>query len=119
MIYGYARVSTKGQARDGNSLEAQTSILTEAGAEKIYYDSYTGTTTDRPEFDKLKDILAPRDKLLITKLDRFARTVAQGSSLIESLIEKRRDRSCSQYWYHGQHSYRETHTKHHAQFCRV
>ena len=88
MIYGYARVSTKGQARDGNSLEAQTSILTEAGAEKIYYDSYTGTTTDRPEFDKLKDILAPRDKLLITKLDRFARTVAQGSSLIESLIEK-------------------------------
>ena len=88
MIYGYARVSTKGQARDGNSLEAQTSILTEAGAEKIYYDSYTGTTTDRPEFDKLKDILAPGDKLLITKLDRFARTVAQGSSLIESLIEK-------------------------------
>lgn len=88
MIYGYARVSTRGQARDGNSLEAQTSILTEAGAEKIYYDSYTGTTTDRPEFDKLKDILAPGDKLLITKLDRFARTVAQGSSLIESLIEK-------------------------------
>lgn len=88
MIYGYARVSTKGQARDGNSLEGQTNSLTEAGAEKIYYDSYTGTTTDRPEFDKLKDILAPRDKLLITKLDRFARTVAQGSSLIESLIEK-------------------------------
>lgn len=88
MIYGYARVSTKGQARDGNSLDAQTAILTEAGAEKIYYDSYTGTTTDRPEFDKLKDILAPGDKLLITKLDRFARTVAQGSSLIESLIEK-------------------------------
>lgn len=88
MIYGYARVSTKGQARDGNSLDAQTAILTEAGAEKIYYDSYTGTTTDRQEFDKLKDILAPGDKLLITKLDRFARTVAQGSSLIESLIEK-------------------------------
>lgn len=88
MIYGYARVSTKGQARDGNSLEAQTSALTEAGAEKIYYDSYTGTTTDRPEFDKLKDILSPGDKLLITKLDRFARTVAQGSLLIESLIEK-------------------------------
>ncbi len=88
MIYGYARVSTKGQARDGNSLEAQTTLLAEAGAEKIYYDSYTGTTTDRPEFDKLKDTLVPGDKLLVTKLDRFARTVAQGSLLIESLIEK-------------------------------
>lgn len=88
MIYGYARVSTKGQARDGNSLEAQTTLLTEAGAEKIYYDSYTGTTTDRPEFDKLKDTLVPGDKLLVTKMDRFARTVAQGSLLIESLIEK-------------------------------
>ena len=79
MIYGYARVSTKGQARDGNSLEAQTSTLTEAGAEKIYYDSYTGTTTDRPEFDKLTDILVPGGKLLIQKLDRFALTVYQGS----------------------------------------
>lgn len=88
MIYGYARVSTKGQARDGNSLETQTTLLTEAGAEKIYYDSYTGATTDRPEFDKLKDTLVPGDKLLITKLDRFARTVSQGSLLIESLIEK-------------------------------
>ena len=88
MIYGYARVSTKGQARDGNSLEAQTATLTEAGAEKIYCDSYTGTTTERPEFDKLKNILVHGDKLLVTKLDRFARTVAQGSSLIESLIEK-------------------------------
>ena len=88
MVYGYARVSTKGQARDGNSLEAQTYALTEAGAEKIYYDSYTGTTTDRPEFDKLKEILIMGDKLLITKLDRFARSVAQGSSLIESLIEQ-------------------------------
>lgn len=88
MIYGYARVSTKGQARDGNSLEAQTHALTESGAEKIYYDSYSGATTDRPEFDKLKDTLVPGDKLLVTKLDRFARTVAQGSLLIESLIEK-------------------------------
>ena len=43
MIYGYARVSTKGQARDGNSLEAQTAALREAGAEEIYYDSFTGS----------------------------------------------------------------------------
>ena len=41
MIYGYARVSTKGQARDGNSLDRQAAILKEAGATKIYYDSFT------------------------------------------------------------------------------
>ena len=38
MIIGYARVSTRGQARDGNSLEYQEEQLRSAGAEKIYYD---------------------------------------------------------------------------------
>ena len=36
MIYGYGRVSTKGQAKDGNSLEAQERLLKEHGAEVIY-----------------------------------------------------------------------------------
>ena len=39
MIYGYGRVSTKGQAKDGNSLEAQERLLKEHGAEEIYMDS--------------------------------------------------------------------------------
>lgn len=86
MIYGYARVSTKGQARDGNSLEGQTNSLTEAGAVKIYYDSFTGTKIDRPEFDKLKAKLLPGDTLIVTKLDRFARSASQGSQMIEALI---------------------------------
>ena len=43
MIYGYARVSTKGQARDGNSLEAQEDALRAAGAAQIYSDAFTGT----------------------------------------------------------------------------
>ena len=86
MIYGYARVSTKGQARDGNSLEGQTNSLTEAGAVKIYYDSFTGTKIDRPEFDKLKAKLRPGDTLIVTKLDRFARSASQGSQMIEALI---------------------------------
>ena len=42
MIYGYARVSTKGQAKDGNSLEGQSILLKEAGVNKIFYDSFTG-----------------------------------------------------------------------------
>lgn len=88
MIYGYARVSTKGQARDGNSLESQTNALKEAGATKIYSDSFTGTKIDRPEFDKLKTNLSPGDTLIATKLDRFARSASQGSQMIESLISQ-------------------------------
>lgn len=88
MIYGYARVSTKGQARDGNSLEAQTKALNEAGVEMIFSDSFTGTKIDRPEFDKLKNRLSCGDKLIVTKLDRFARSASQGSELIESLISQ-------------------------------
>lgn len=88
MIYGYARVSTKGQAKDGNSLGAQESALISAGAQKIFADSFTGKSIDRPEFDKLKAILEPGDKVIVTKLDRFARSAAQGGQLIEGLIDK-------------------------------
>lgn len=88
MIYGYARVSTKGQARDGNSLEAQTQLLKEAGAKQIFYDSFTGTKIQRPEFDKLTSQLISGDTLVVTKLDRFARSASQGSQMIEALIDR-------------------------------
>lgn len=88
MIYGYARVSTKGQAKDGNSLEAQEKALKESGASEIYVDAFTGTKTDRPEFDKLMDKIQKGDTLIVTKLDRFARSMTQGSGLVSDLIEK-------------------------------
>lgn len=55
MIYGYARVSTKGQAKDGNSLEVQEVELRKAGATEILSDSFTGTKMKRPEFERLMD----------------------------------------------------------------
>ena len=88
MIYGYARVSTKGQAKDGNSLEAQEKALKEAGATRIYTDAFTGTKTDRPEFDKLIAEIKEGDTLVVTKLDRFARSMSQGSELVSSLINR-------------------------------
>lgn len=88
MIYGYARVSTKGQAKDGNSLESQVMQLRENGAEEIFTDSFTGTKMDRPELDKLLNKLHEGDTLIITKLDRFARSVSQASNLITKLIDK-------------------------------
>ena len=87
MVYGYARVSTKGQAREGNSLETQTDLLKAAGAEKIYTDSFTGTKMDRPEFSKLMKCLQAGDTLIVSKLDRFARSVGQASDLITELID--------------------------------
>ncbi len=88
MIYGYTRVSTKGQAKDGNSLEAQEAALREAGAEFIYSDAFTGTKAHRPELDKLMEAIQPGDKLVVTKLDRVARSAVQGIELIQSLLDK-------------------------------
>ena len=88
MIYGYARVSTKGQARDGNSLEEQVCKLKEAGATKIFSESFTGTKKDRPELGKLLDLLQPGDTVIVTKLDRLARSIKFGSDIIEELANK-------------------------------
>lgn len=88
MIYGYARVSTRGQATDGNSLEAQEKELRKAGVEIIYQDIYTGTHNDRPELNKLIEKLKPGDKVVVTKLDRIARSVNHGMELIDVLLDK-------------------------------
>ena len=88
MIFGYARVSTNSQARDGNSLESQINALRNAGAEKIFSDVFSGTKNNRPELDKLLKIIQTGDTLIITKLDRIARSVMHGIQLIESLNKK-------------------------------
>ena len=88
MIYGYARVSTKGQAKDGNSLSDQQEKLKAAGATKIYVDSFTGTKLDRPEFDKLKQAIGNGDTLVVTKLDRIARSANQGSELVQEMLSR-------------------------------
>lgn len=88
MIYGYARVSTKGQAKDGNSLESQIELLKDNGAVEIYSDSFTGTKSDRPEFLKLLQKLESGDTLIVTKLDRFARSMSQGSELVNELLNR-------------------------------
>lgn len=100
MIFGYARVSTTGQAKDGNGLEAQEKALKEAGAAIIYKDSFTGKSMDRPQFEEMNQVLTERaekrltgeitenDVLVVTKLDRIARTAVQGSAYIDKLLDK-------------------------------
>ena len=88
MIYGYARVSTVGQAAYGNSLAGQEEQLRSAGCEEIYHDSFTGTKMDRPEFTALLAKLADGDRLVVTKLDRFARTASGGIETIRELLAR-------------------------------
>lgn len=85
MKYGYARVSTRGQATHGNSLEEQVSRLKEEGCETIVEEQYTGTTTNRPKFSKMIDELKQGDTIVVTKLDRFARSAAEGSNVVKEL----------------------------------
>lgn len=82
-VYGYARVSTIGQ-----DLEAQIQALEKEGATKIYQEKFTGTKTDRPQLNELLEVLQEGDTLMVTKLDRIARSASQGSDLVKGLIEK-------------------------------
>lgn len=87
IVYGYARVSTKAQTKDSNSLEAQEQELRSAGAHEVIFDAYTGTVTDRPELDALLARVQKGDTLMVTKLDRIARSLTQGVELIDGLIK--------------------------------
>lgn len=88
MIYGYARVSTATQGRDGNSLEDQRAALIKYGCEKIIEESYSGKTMDRPKFSALLKQLKENDTLVVCKLDRFARTTVQGIQTIKDLFDR-------------------------------
>jgi DNA invertase Pin-like site-specific DNA recombinase len=69
VIYGYARVST-----DGQSVEAQIAALTAAGAEKISREVASGAKTDRVQLRRVLDQLDTGDVLMVTRLDRLARS---------------------------------------------
>lgn len=83
MKHGYARVSTTDQ-----KLENQIDLLKSAGADKIFREKYTGTTTQRPEFQKLLNELEANDTLIVTKLDRFARNTTEALELIQKLFKQ-------------------------------
>lgn len=87
MKYGYIRVSTRGQASEGNGLEAQREALKAAGAEVLFEDVMTGRVVDRPAFDEMLEKVQSSDEIMVTKLDRFARSVAQASELIGKLLD--------------------------------
>ena len=88
MIFGYARVSTATQGRDGNSLEDQVTALEKYGKQKIIKEPLTGKTMDRPQFLRLLETLQEGDTLVVCKLDRFARTAIEGVQTVRELFER-------------------------------
>ena len=71
MIYGYARVSTATQGRDGNSLEEQTAALEKYGCQEIITEAFSGKTMERPKFQSLLERLEEGDTLVVCKLSEF------------------------------------------------
>ncbi|MDM0789929.1 recombinase family protein [Clostridium perfringens] len=88
MIIGYCRVSSKGQI-DNNSLEQQErEIIEKYNNVEIYKEQYTGATMDRPVLNEVLDKLNKGDTLVVSKLDRLARTTKEGITIIEMLFNK-------------------------------
>ena len=88
MIYGYCRVSSKGQL-DNNSLEQQEGVILEKYNNAIIYkEQFTGTTTDRPILNNLIEDLEKNDMLVVSKLDRLARNTEEGIHLVKELFKK-------------------------------
>lgn len=69
MIYGYARVST-----DNQTLESQIEALKAAGADRIFQEKVSGAKTDRQELKRALAKLGNGDMLMVTRLDRLARS---------------------------------------------
>ncbi len=83
MIYGYARVST-----DGQSVAAQVAQLTDAGAVKVFREMASGAKTDRRELARAIKALEAGDTLLVTRLDRLARSTRDLLNTLAQITER-------------------------------
>jgi DNA invertase Pin-like site-specific DNA recombinase len=82
-VLGYARVST-----DGQTVAAQVAELTKAGAARVYSETASGAKTDRQQLSKLLKALQPGDVLMVTRLDRLARSTRDLLNIVHSLGER-------------------------------
>jgi DNA invertase Pin-like site-specific DNA recombinase len=80
VIVGYARVST-----DGQTLDAQQSALAAAGAEKVFAEKVSGAVTDRKALGRAIAVLGAGDVLLVTRLDRLARSTRDLLNVLDAV----------------------------------
>jgi len=81
-VYGYARVSTNGQ-----TLASQDAQLHAAGCAKVYSEKISGVRSDRPELAKLLRRLNPGDVLMVTRLDRLARSTRDLLNILDTIAK--------------------------------
>src|SRR5436190_9742336 len=81
--YGYARVST-----DGQSLASQDAELHAAGCAKIYAEKISGARSNRPELAKVLKRLTAGDVLIVTRLDRFARSTRDLLNTLDDIAKR-------------------------------
>src|SRR5919197_392381 len=81
--YGYARVSTRDQ-----NLAAQDAELRAAGCAKVFKEKVSGVKTDRPELVKAIGRLEPGDVLVVTRLDRLARSTRDLLNVLDELAKR-------------------------------
>ena len=82
-LFGYARVSTRGQ-----DLVAQDAELRAAGCAKVFKEKLSGAKTDRPELVKAIGRLEPGDVLVVTRLDRLARSTRDLLNIMAAIAER-------------------------------
>ena len=82
-VWGYARVST-----DGQTLEAQAAQLELAGAVKLFQEKASGARRERAQLDKLLATLSPGDVVLVTRLDRLARSTRDLLNSLAAIADK-------------------------------
>ena len=82
-LYGYARVSTNGQ-----DLASQEAELLAAGCDKVFKEKASGARTDRAELAKVIRRLAPGDVLVVTRLDRLARSTRDLLNIMATIGER-------------------------------
>jgi DNA invertase Pin-like site-specific DNA recombinase len=82
-IFGYARVSARDQ-----DLGAQIEALRAAGCGKVYQEKVSGAKTDRAELAKVMRVLQEGDVLIVTRLDRLARSTRDLLNVLHALGER-------------------------------
>jgi len=82
-VYGYARVST-----DGQTLAAQDAALHAAGCAKVYAEKASGAKTDRAELRKVISRLGEGDMLMVTRLDRLARSTRDLLNTLDEITKR-------------------------------
>src|SRR3984885_4510071 len=83
MKYGYARVST-----DGQSVAAQVAALNAAGAAKVFREVASGAKTDRSQLSRAIGALGAGDVLMVTRLDRLARSTRDLLNTLASMTDR-------------------------------